>query len=148
MNRGILKISDVLPAGLLDDMAKPEVLPAAEAVKAPKPKPPRVIGDPTREPVNRQAALMTAKAGWLYQPLPPEAPIKPELERLREENARLKLVNENLVKTVAVLERRVALLKAAAGGKRAAGPVVMVVGQPPSVNEAKTELLERLKNGV
>ena len=145
MNHGMVKISDLLPVGLLADLTERKVSPAA--VTAPKPRPPRVIGDPTREPVNRQAALMTAKAGWLYQPLPPAPPIKPELERLREENARLKLVNANLVKTVAVLERRGARLKAAAGGQRAAVPVVPVVERPPALNEAKIALLERLTNG-
>lgn len=146
--RGIVKLSDILPIGLLADMVKPAA--PAQEVKAPATKPPRVIGDPTRTPVNLQAARMTMKAGYLYQPpVQPLPPQRPVVEVLREEIARLTLVNENLVKTNAVLTRRVERLKILAEKNQApaiAAPIPAIGNAVSKCEKQKRELLERLKS--
>lgn len=141
MNRGIVKISDLLPVGMLADLHE-------RPSPAPKPAPPRVIGDPTREPVNRQAALITAKASWLHQPMPPEPPPKREIETLREENARLKATNTSIIAENSTLRRRVERLQQqlhANPGKKL--PACVPTETKTAATSPKEEILERLNHG-
>ena len=70
MNRGIATLADVLGAVKLDRPLRQPSVPAP----TPKPERSKVVARPTREPVNRQAALVLAPARcWLSQP-PPAGP--------------------------------------------------------------------------
>lgn len=90
MNHGMVKVGDLIP-----DLAFPK--PAPKEDRAPIHKPPKVVGDPTRTPVNKQAAMLVTRAHHLHlPPLPPEAPKKSELEALREEVAILRANNAQL----------------------------------------------------
>jgi hypothetical protein len=144
MNHGLVKVSDVIgdfkprPIKTAISVFTPPV------IKAPIPKPPRVIGDPTRTPVNRQAAMLLSKPTWLTDPLPPELPKTSELPRLREENVKLKATNERLVAENSSLRRRVERLTVLACQK----PKTIIVKQElppePKRNSTKEKLLERL----
>lgn len=77
------------------------VLPSTKAT--PKPAKHIVVGDPTRTPINRQAALLISPMrSWLSQPLPPERlpnPLQGELNALQaqlkmERNHRALLAEE------------------------------------------------------
>ncbi len=140
MNRGLARLSDLLPAGLLADLHDQKHKPTKPDVddRPPIHKPPKVIGDPTREPVNRQAALLTMKAGWLYQPLPPEAPPKDSIEKLREENAKLTAQNARLTAHVATLQRQVDRL-------RTTKQCPVRPPAPPPTPEPTPELIEKQK---
>lgn len=57
----------------------------------PKPETNKVVNDPTRTPVNKQAALILAPVNcWLSKPLPPEKLPTPEDARVAELKAELK----------------------------------------------------------
>lgn len=77
-------------------------------VKDVMPKAPRVVGEPTRDPVNMQAALITRKAAWIYQPLPPESAPKGELEKLRQECEQMKKASAQQIAHLAYLKKRLA----------------------------------------
>lgn len=105
MNRGMVKLCEIIPGvGFPPETEKKEI-------RAPKPSPPKVVGDPTRTPVNLQAALIVQKASWIHKPLPPELAPVGELEKLREENSKLKLTNGNIVAENSTLRRRVERLQ-------------------------------------
>jgi hypothetical protein len=138
MNHGMVKLSDIL-GGFKFTPKRPPV----EPIKAPIPKPPRVVGDPTRTPVNRQAALMLSKPSWLNDPLPPELPKQPELPKLREENARLRQVNETLVGQNSALRRRVEMLTKLVNQKPTA-KMEKIPEPAPQPDSEREKLLERL----
>lgn len=154
MNRGIVQLKDVLPVGLLADLReskepeKDSPLPKDDK-PPPPPKPPQVIGDPTRTPANFLAAKMLFRSNWLTRPLPPALEIKPELERLREENARLKATNENVIHENSVLRRRVERLTMLIERQRPAPKIVEHKKDEtvPVPDPARLEVLERLKSG-
>lgn len=105
MNRGMVKLCEIIPGvGFPPEPEKKEI-------RAPKPSPPKVVGDPTRTPVNLQSALIVQKASWIHKPLPPELAPVGELEKLREENSKLKLTNGNIVAENSTLRRRVERLR-------------------------------------
>lgn len=57
----------------------------------PKPETNKVVNDPTRTPVNKQAALIISPVKcWLSQPLPPEKLPSPESEEVAMLKAELK----------------------------------------------------------
>lgn len=76
-------------------------------IYAPKNKPPQIVSNPVREPVNRNTALLMRKASWIEQPIPEEPNM--ELSRLRQENSDLKkqkfLVCAQLASTHALLQK-------------------------------------------
>ena len=152
MNHGMVQLKDILPVGLLADLEAAKE-PPKEDKPLPPPKPPQVLGDPTRTPVNLQAAKMLFRSNWLTRPLPPALEIKPEIERLREENARLKATNENVIRENSVLRNRMERLTTLVTRLQTAPvkpkpeerkPKTEVV---PPVASARLELLERLQNG-
>lgn len=144
MNRGIATIADILPVGLLADLQEQKQRDIAP-VKAPVHHPPKVINDPTREPVNKQAAMMTARASWLCQPMPAETAPVSELEKLREDNARLLAANKNLTAENNALRRKLEnSLKPAPRQIAVEPPSPKPVESP--VKNPKLELLERLQN--
>lgn len=65
--------------------------------KTSKPESNKVVGDPTRTPVDRQAALIISPCNsWLSKPLPPESLPTPESKETKRLNALLKIErNEN-----------------------------------------------------
>jgi len=150
MNNGIVKLSDILPVGLLADLQERRRIEKNHSGEltekiAPHPTPPRVVGDPTRTPVNLQAARLLFKSSWLYQPLPPALEQKPELETLREENARLRATNENIVRENSALRGRIERLSKLV--KQPAPKVVIPKPfVPPPPSPKVKELLERLQN--
>lgn len=134
MTRGMVKLSQILPGiGFIE----PEV-------KAPKPKPQKVVGDPTREPVNKQAALIIAKANWLSKPLPVEEAPKSELEKLREEVAVLRARCASVIAENKALKRR---LESMPAQKVIIKQVEKEVERAP-VSSEKLALLERLNSIV
>lgn len=138
MNRGIVKLSDLIP---VFPESKEE-----KSIRAPKSKPPKVIGDPTREPVNRQAALIASRSNWLsHPPLPPAEPPKGELEKLREENATLKATNINVIAENSALKRRIERLSVLVNRKPTNGVKVDVEAIPHTQSKIKS-LLERLSD--
>jgi hypothetical protein len=143
VNHGIVKLSEILPVGLLADLKQPK--PKDDDRVRPV-KPPRVIGDPTRTPADYQAAKMLFKSSWIYQPLPPALEIKPELERLREENAVLKGTNAQIIKENSTLRNRVERLTKLVSAKQP-NPAPTSLPAKPSANDPRQSLLERLKNG-
>lgn len=50
----------------------------------------KVVSNPTREPINRQSALVMRKASWIEQPIADSPENKEELMSLREEVKQLK----------------------------------------------------------
>jgi len=74
---------------LLKDVKLSEHKPASPPKKTPLPIKSKVVGIPTRAPVNKQAALAIApNKSWITQPLPPEklkTPQDTEIERLKAE---------------------------------------------------------------
>ena len=140
MKHGIVSLAKLLPG-----WHPPAVEPPPKIV-APKPQAPKVIGDPTREPVNKQAAMLITRAHYLeLPPLPPAGPPKGELEKLREENAVLRAKNENLLAEKIVLKRKVEKLQQK---PRVEFKTVYVVEDAkPELSQHKKELLERLTNG-
>lgn len=141
MNRGMVKLSEILPGiGFPPEPEKKEI-------RAPAPKPPKVVGDPTRTPVNLQAALVVQKASWIHKPLPPElAPIG-ELEQLREENAKLKATNTNIVAENSALRKRVTLLQRLVEAKKPKQQTKQPEPPQPAAPSQKQQLLERLTHG-
>lgn len=53
----------------------------------------KVVSNPVREPINRQAAFIMRKAKWIEQPIPDSPENKAELTQLREEVKQLKAKN-------------------------------------------------------
>lgn len=79
----------------------------------PKHKPPRVVGgDPVREPINMQAALITRKATWIEKPLPPEPEPLENIKRLKEELVSEKWKNLQLAGQVAAMQKKMDKCKA------------------------------------
>ena len=105
MNRGIVKIGEII-----GEMEIPVSRQERETV-APYKAIPKVVGDPTREPINRQAALICSKAAWIYHPMPPEVPPKSNVELLMHENSELKLINKNIIEENSALKRKIEKLK-------------------------------------
>lgn len=68
-------------------------------------------GEPTREPVNRQAALVTRRASWLERPLPPERPPVGAFDRMKSELDELKGTTRSQKAEIVALRRRVSLLQ-------------------------------------
>jgi hypothetical protein len=137
----MVTIGDLL--GIDMNLSKPrsEHEPEPEKIVAPIPKPPRVIGDPTRTPVNKQAAMMLSRP----VPMPPEKPKKPEPERLLEENAKLKAANQNLVDENCALRRRVERMEILLNKRisQDVGRDAQII--PPNMADTKKQqLLERL----
>lgn len=117
-----------------------------EPVRAPIPKPPKVLHDPTRTPVNRQAAMLIASPSWLTKPLPASAPPRGELEKLREENTKLKATNEQIVKENSALRRTVERLR------QMVRPSKPIIPEPPAPEpqpqrDHRLDILERLNHG-
>lgn len=139
MNHGLVKLSQILPG-----IGFPEPVPRNEN-KPPHPKPPKVIGDPTRTPVNKQSALLISKASWLHQPLPPASPPIGELERLREENAKLKAVNENIVAENKSLRRQIERLTKVKQQPQPTNQKSEPTVKCDDSRQRKMELLERLR---
>ena len=140
MKHGIVSLAKLLPGW---HPPAPEPPPK---IVAPKPTAPKVIGDPTREPVNKQAAMLITRAHYLeLPPLPPAGPPKGEVEKLRTENTVLKAKNENLLAENIALKRKVEKLQ------QRPQPVIKtiyVVEDPkPDLSRHKKELLERLTHG-
>jgi hypothetical protein len=82
MTRGLATIGDILPPIQLVVRVDP---PKPSPNKKSEPR--KVIGDPTREPVNRETALLLRKATWIERP--PWTP-EPKLESINELKAELK----------------------------------------------------------
>ena len=146
MNRGIAKLSDLLPVGLLADMeqavhASEQKKPKASEDKPPHKQPPKVVGDPTRTPVNRTAASMFFKSNWLTAPMPPEQSKVQTIESLKAEIQTLLLKIERLKIENEALRKRASKTKT---------KIVEVVKEVPVQAEpqpdTKSALLERLKN--
>jgi len=142
MNRGMVKLCEILPG--VGFPPEPE---KKQEIRAPKPTPPKVVGDPTRAPVNLQAALVVSKASWIHKPLPPEiAPIG-ELEQLREENAKLKATNMNIVAENSTLRRRVERLMQLLSARQPKQQKKTEEPAPPPAPSKKQQILERFTNG-
>ena len=136
-------MADVLPLGMLAAIAdRNQPAPEPEKIRAPIPKPPKVIGDPTRTPVNLQAARLTMKASWLYQPLPAQEPPRGGLDKLREECAALRLAVKNLTMENKAMRRKLEQKPKAV----APAPVPPAPVAETTNTEAKRKIMERLKN--
>lgn len=89
---GIVSLAKILPGW------EPPRVEQPKRIVSPKHVAPKVIGDPTREPVNKQAAMLITRAHYLeLPPLPPSEPPKGLIEKLQEENSKLKAVNASLI---------------------------------------------------
>lgn len=143
MNHGMVTLAELLPVGLLADL-KEQQRRSEPRMVAPAPKAPRVVGDPTRTPVNRQAAMMTAKAGWLYQPFPAESPARPALEKLIEEINRLKTVNATMASENLALRKKLERVSKLTQCPSRPAPKPEPV--QPEIPQSKIQLLERLQN--
>lgn len=138
---GIVSLAKLLPGWLEARVKAPEPPPK---IVAPKPTTPKVIGDPTRTPVNKQSAMLITRAHHLeLPPFPPAGPVKGEVEKLREENAALKAKNVNLVAENGTLKRKLEL--AQKKPKIEIKTVYIVEDEKPKMNESKRKLLERLE---
>tara|TARA_R110000868_G_scaffold267108_1_gene526381 strand:+ start:1416 stop:1838 length:423 start_codon:yes stop_codon:yes gene_type:complete len=138
MNRGMVKLCEIIPGvGFPPEPEKKEI-------RAPRPTPPKVVGDPTRTPVNLQAALIVQKASWIHKPLPPELAPVGELEQLREENAKLKATNANIVAENSALRKRVTLLQKLVEAKKPKQQVRLPEPPQKMAQSKKQQLLERL----
>lgn len=142
MNRGMVKLCEILPG--VGFPPEPE---KKQEIRAPKPTPPKVIGNPTRTPVNLQAALVVAKASWIHKPLPPETAPVGELEQLREENTKLKATNVNIVAENSTLRRRVERLQQLLSARQPKQQTKAEEPAPPTAPSKKQQILERLTNG-
>lgn len=143
MKRGLATLGDILGIKLKLP-AQPVPLSEPE-IRAPMPTPPKVVGDPTWTPVNKQAAMLLSRA----EPMPPEAPKQSEVPRLREENAKLKATNDCLVDENCALRRRVKHLEMLL--QRRQKPTVTIpnpVRLEPNPEPEKQKLLERLTHDV
>lgn len=79
-------------ASLLKDYHVREKPCPVKVAATPKPEKNKVVGDPTRTPINRQAAMITQPVrSWIYQPLPPEKEPNPYRQELEEARAELKV---------------------------------------------------------
>lgn len=78
---------------LLKDVQVPVRQPSLpEPKRTPPPERSKVVGIPTRTPVNRQAAFfLSPERDWLAKPLPPEKPISPENEEAKRIQNELKI---------------------------------------------------------
>ena len=122
---------------------KPEHRQDRKFSKPPHKQAPKVLNDPTREPVNRGAASMFFKSNWLTA-MPPE---RSQVENIVD----LKL-------KIGLLERKVEALKVENAslrkqlGKRSITPKPIPETpkpsepEPPQADNSKRELLEKLKN--
>lgn len=139
MNRGIVSIGEII------GLKKIPVIVEEQKITAPKPKAPRVVGDPTREPVNLQAALMCAKASWIHHPpLPAEDPPKPKIELLMRENSDLKTVNKNIIAENAALKRKIESLEKRLAQKNETRKIQVTIKPIEAAPSKKQLLLERL----
>lgn len=154
MNHGIARVGDICPnlQAFPGEKKKPEK--PVPVIVAPKHVPPKVVGDPGREPVNKQAALIIARAPAIYKPLPPEPLHQTESEwlkaritnlesiitQVKNENAALIRRNEKLLKQVLEAHKKIAALT----GQQHSEPEEISTPTP----SRKAELLERLKNGT
>ena len=136
MKRGLVTLNEIIP-----HCNFPGVLHGVEA-RTIRP-PPKVIGDPTREPVNKQAAMLIARAGWMSKPLPPETLPRGEVERLREENSKLKTINIGVIAENSILLKRIAKLNKVLAFNKP--NTTTIAPRPKLENIKKTETLERLK---
>ena len=139
MNRGMVKLCEILPG--VGFPPEPE---KKQEIRAPKPSPPKVVGDPTRTPVNLQAALIVQKASWIHKPMPTELAPVGELEKLREENAKLKATNANIVAENSALRKRVTLLQKLVEAKKPKHQITLPEPPQPATPSKKQQLLERL----
>ncbi len=103
-------------SGRLNNGTKAEKNTAPRVVTTAKPEKNKVVGDPTRTPVNRQAAMLVQPMrSWIYQPLPPAKEPNPFRQEVDEAKAALKTErNEHAVTRDMLGQTRQRLKEAAA----------------------------------
>lgn len=106
--------------------------------------PPKVVGDPTREPVNKQAAMIVTPAAWWAKPLPPEAEparnylrMKAELDRVQSQLKQAEQRSGKLSAKYAASKKETELLRSTI--KNCEGTISTLMTQ---LNEIKAECAE------
>lgn len=78
--------------------------------KAPRHHPPKIVGgDPVREPINLQTALVMRRASWIHQPQPDN--LGKEILELKKENADLKRQLQATRLQEAALQKKMAKMR-------------------------------------